>query len=108
MLRRVGLVRTDVSEDFSSPIIRVTRICELGSLAANSNRRTLRRNRLLVNAKFVPTSPILVTLFMEVLGSSETSAPTRPTRRNIPEDGILHSHRRENLESYIALTDWAP
>jgi hypothetical protein len=22
----------------------------------------------------------------------------------IPEDGILHSHRRENLESYIALT----
>jgi hypothetical protein len=23
-------------------------------------------------------------------------------RRNIPEDGILHSHRRENLESYIS------
>jgi hypothetical protein len=22
----------------------------------------------------------------------------------IPEDGILHSHRRENLKSYIALT----
>jgi hypothetical protein len=24
-----------------------------------------------------------------------------------PEDGILHSYRRENLQSYIALTDWA-
>jgi hypothetical protein len=25
----------------------------------------------------------------------------------IPEDTILHSHRRENLKSYIALTGWA-
>jgi hypothetical protein len=25
---------------------------------------------------------------------------TRSTRRHIPEDGILHSHRRENLKSY--------
>jgi hypothetical protein len=25
----------------------------------------------------------------------------------IPEDGILHSHCRENLESYIALSGWA-
>jgi hypothetical protein len=24
----------------------------------------------------------------------------------IPEDDILHSHRRENLKSYTALTDW--
>jgi hypothetical protein len=24
----------------------------------------------------------------------------------IPEDDILHSHRREKLKSYIALTDW--
>jgi hypothetical protein len=25
----------------------------------------------------------------------------------IPEHGILHSHRRENLKSYIALIAWA-
>jgi hypothetical protein len=27
-------------------------------------------------------------------------------RRNILEDSILHSHHRENLKSYIALTGW--
>jgi hypothetical protein len=41
---------------------------------------------------------------MEAIRSSETSALTRFTRRNIPEEGILHSHRRENFRIYIALT----
>jgi hypothetical protein len=51
--------------------------------------------------------PILFTLMMEALRSSETSVIIRATWRNIPEDGILHSHRRENLKSDIALTGWA-
>jgi hypothetical protein len=65
MLRRVALVRTDVSEKFSASIIRVTSIGELGR-----------------------------------------SFLKRATRRNIPEDGILHIPRRENLKSYIAITGW--
>jgi hypothetical protein len=48
MLRRMALVKTDVSEELSASFIRVT----------------------------------------------------KATRRNIPEDAILHSHRRENLKSY--------
>jgi hypothetical protein len=45
ILRHVDLVRNDVSEELSATIIRVKRICELGTaLAVTSNRRTLRRN----------------------------------------------------------------
>jgi hypothetical protein len=51
---------------------------------------------LLVTAN-VPSSPILFTLMMEVIRSSETSVLTRSTWHTIPDDGILHSHHRENL-----------
>jgi hypothetical protein len=54
----------------------VTKIGALGTTqAATSNRRTLRRN----------TKSVLA----------------RATQRNNPEDTILHSHRRENLKSYM-------
>jgi hypothetical protein len=62
--------------------------------------------RLLVTATVVPSSPILVILMMDALGLSEMSVLKKATRRNIPKDCILYSHRRENLKSYIALTCW--
>jgi hypothetical protein len=37
-------------------------------------------------------------LKMEAIRSSETSVYNKPTRRHIPGDGILYSHRRENLK----------
>jgi hypothetical protein len=47
MLRRMALVRTDVSEELSASFIRVTRIGDLGTtLAVSSNRSTLRRNTI--------------------------------------------------------------
>jgi hypothetical protein len=61
MLRRVALVRTDVSEELRASFIRLTIIGEIGP----------------------------------------TRAAPRAPRRNIPADGILHSHRCENLKSYI-------
>jgi hypothetical protein len=56
--------------------------------------------RLLVAANVVPSSPIFVTLMMEAIHSSETSVLRRAARRHIPENGILHSYRREDLKSY--------
>jgi hypothetical protein len=54
-------------------------------------------------ASIVPSVTILVTLMMEAQFSSNTSVLKRASRRNIPEDGILHSHRRDNLKSFTIL-----
>jgi hypothetical protein len=56
MLRRVAVVRTDVSEELRASFIRVTKIGELGTT--------------LVTASVVPSSPILVALMKEALTSS--------------------------------------
>jgi hypothetical protein len=63
--------------------------------------------RLLVTVNVIPISPILAILMMETC-SSETWVFTRVTWRNIPEDSILHSHRRENLNlTYIEEISYA-
>jgi hypothetical protein len=52
---------------------------------------------MLVTAKVVASSLILLTLTMEEICFSDTSVLTKATRHHIPEDESLRSHRRENL-----------
>jgi hypothetical protein len=69
LLRRVALVRTDVSEEPGTSFIRVTKI------AAKKYQLVFLRSlrRLLVAACVVPSSQIFVTLMKEAPGSSYKS-----------------------------------
>jgi hypothetical protein len=118
MLRHVALVRNGVSEEHIASIIRVTIFVELGkTLVVTSNRNKLRRNttystcivfvssmlrRIVITD--VPSSQLLVTLMIQAITFSKTSVLTGATRYHIARDGIIHSHRRENLKAYIALS----
>jgi hypothetical protein len=96
MLRRVAIVRTDVSEELSSSFIRVTRIGELGTtLAVTSKLRNV--CRLLVTATVVLSSPILVTIMKEALSSSETSVLTRATASQKTQFFIVTAVKTSNL-----------
>jgi hypothetical protein len=79
----MALVITDVSEERFA-YIRLERINEL---------------QLLVTAN-VPSSFIISTLMMEVIGTSEMFVLTRPTRPHIPEDDVLHGECRENFKPH--------
>jgi hypothetical protein len=74
----VALVRINVSEECIATLIRVIRISELGTTLAGT-----------YTVIFVYGSPILMTLMMEAIYSTENIVLTRATRRNIPENGIL-------------------
>jgi hypothetical protein len=100
----------------------VIRIGEIETtLALTSNRNTLRKNTysyivylssvlwLLVNINVVSSWPILLTVMMEAIRSSETSVLTRATRRNVPEDGIFHVHFVKTLDLtklHLCLQHW--
>jgi hypothetical protein len=68
------------------------RISELGT--------TLVVLQLLVTDYVVPSALILSTVMIEAIVPYEMSVLTRATRRQMPEGGIIHSHRHEILISY--------
>jgi hypothetical protein len=108
MLRRVALVRTDVSEEPSASIIRVIRIGELGTtLAGTSNRRKLRRKSL--------------STFLRNVGSYKSHTAQQPRRRHSSSvdfaDSVLRvpscrlyspfiSHEQSRVD-HIALKRWS-
>jgi hypothetical protein len=127
MLQRVAPVITDVLEQRTASIVRVRKFFETEkTLAVTSYRSMLRRNTnkleyhtchfflvllgLLVTANTVLSSPVLVTILMDAIHSSETSVLRRVTQHNISGDSILHYQKQTNsvfLSPRANYTDWS-
>jgi hypothetical protein len=77
---------------------------DVASCGSCKNRRFEGTDRsvfqLVVTGNVASSLLILFTMMMDAICSSETSVLTNATRRHIQNDGILHSHRHENLQSY--------
>jgi hypothetical protein len=78
----------DSLEESIATIIKGKRISELGTTLAAITDNVL-------------NLPILFTPMLEAINYSEASVLTITTRRHIPENAILRSHRRENPKPYI-------
>jgi hypothetical protein len=87
MLSRVALVKIEISEELSAYVFRVRRIGDLGTYLYFFIAS-------FVSYAYIHSSSILVTPIMEALSSSETSVLTRATRRNVPENAVLHFELR--------------
>jgi hypothetical protein len=109
MWRRVDLLWTQVSEERIASIFRVEKLASeepvwaggwrLSHQSKNTQLYMFFDWRLSLKPPSRAGSSLadFSTLKMEAIRSSETWVHTRSTRRHIPEDGILHSQRRENL-----------
>jgi hypothetical protein len=108
MWRRVDIVLTDVSEERMASIFRVEEKRRKNPRARNLLTLDPRSKIFLLLLLLAPAhaGSSLVdfssTLKTAAIRSSETSGNTISTWRHIPD--LLHSHRRENLKSYIKST----
>jgi hypothetical protein len=95
IVRRVALIRADVSKEGSASFIRVTTIGELGMLIATNKLASVASDSV------VRSSPILVTLMREALSSSEKSVLTIAggTSQKTPFF-IITAVKSSNLTSY--------
>jgi hypothetical protein len=92
MWRRVDLILSDVSEGTYRLRLHGRKIGERGTIVSRFLQPPAHDGSSHSNFSALKT---------EALRSSETSVQTRSTWRHAPKDGILHSHRRENLRSYL-------